>query len=242
MQHQMTYGTTTIEYTLIRKPDKKEVSISVDMYEGVRVVAPQSLEQAQLDEIMYNKAPWILKKQFGFREIEEQLAYLEFLSGEKIRYLGRTYRLKVTKKPIHKPTLHFKNGKFNAELPHHYNQVQQTTELKALCIEWYKAYGTAKIQERIRRYSKLMGLTPTSLLLKDQEKRWGSCTQKGELLINWRIMMAPLRIVDYVVVHEMAHLKIPDHSEAFWSFIRSVIPDYEERKEWLRVNGPMLNL
>lgn len=87
-----------------------------------------------------------------------------------------------------------------------------------------------------------MGLTPTSLLLKDQEKRWGSCTQKGELLINWRIMMAPLRIVDYVVVHEMAHLKIPDHSEAFWSFIRSVIPDYEERKEWLRVNGPMLNL
>lgn len=83
MQHQMTYGTTTIEYTLIRKPDKKEVSISVDMYEGVRVVAPQSLEQAQLDEIMYNKAPWILKKQFGFREIEEQLAYLEFLSGEK---------------------------------------------------------------------------------------------------------------------------------------------------------------
>lgn len=242
MHHQMTYGTTTIEYTLIRKPDKKNVSISVDMYEGVRVIAPDCIEQAQIDQIMYNKAPWILKKQYGFREIEEQVSHHEFLSGEKIRYLGRSYRLKVTKQPIHTATLKFKNGKFSADIPVHYNQEQQTVELKHLCIDWYKTYGTVKIQERIKQYSKLMSLTPTSLLLKDQEKRWGSCTQKGELLINWRIMMAPLRIVDYVVVHEMAHLKVPDHSETFWSFLRSVMPDYEERKEWLRVNGPLLTL
>lgn len=81
MQHQLTYGTTTIEYTLIRKPDKKDVSISVDMYKGVRVIAPDCIEQAQIDQIMYNKAPWILKKQYGFREIEEHVSHHEFLSG-----------------------------------------------------------------------------------------------------------------------------------------------------------------
>jgi len=241
LQH-IKYGTTVIEYKLIRKPNKKDISITVDLHEGVQVIAPESVSQERLDEIMYQKAPWILKKQYAFREMEDEAAPLEFLSGEKIRYLGRAYRLKVTKKNSDQPLLLFKNGRFLATLPSGYSQEQQTEELKRLCIDWYKAQGTSKLKERLKHYSKLTELTPSSVVLKDQEKRWGSCTKKGELLINWRIMMAPLRIVDYVLVHEMAHLKVPDHSEAFWSYLRSIMPDYEERKEWLRINGPRLTL
>lgn len=241
LQH-IKYGTTIIEYKLIRKPNKKDISITVDLHEGVQVIAPDSVSQERLDEILYQKAPWILKKQYAFREMEDEAAPLEFLSGEKIRYLGRAYRLKVTKRNSDQPSLLFKNGRFLATLPLGYSQEQQTEELKRLCIDWYKAQGTSKLKERLKRYSKLTELTPSSVVLKDQEKRWGSCTKKGELLINWRIMMAPLRIVDYVLVHEMAHLKVPDHSEAFWSYLRSIMPDYEERKEWLRINGPRLTL
>lgn len=242
MLHHIKYGTTVIEYKLIRKPNKKDLSITVDLHEGVQVIAPESVSQEQLDKIMYQKAPWILKKQYAFREMEDEATPLEFLSGEKIRYLGRAYRLKVIKQNTAQPSLSFKNGRFLATLPSGHNQEQQTEELKRLCIDWYKAQGTSKLKERLKHYSKLTELVPSSIALKDQEKRWGSCTKKGELLINWRIMMAPLRIVDYVLVHEMAHLKVPDHSEAFWNYLRSIMPDYEERKEWLRINGPRLML
>ncbi|WP_411735642.1 M48 family metallopeptidase [Paenibacillus sp. M2] len=242
MLHHLKYGTTVIEYKLTHKPNKKDISIIVDLLEGVQVVAPVSVSQQRLDEIMYQKAPWILKKQYAFREIEIESTPLEFLSGEKIRYLGKGYRLKVIKQNTGQPSLSFKNGRFIASLPSCYNQQQQTEELKQLCINWYKLQGTSKLRERIKHYSKLTELMPTSVTLKDQEKRWGSCTKNGNLLINWRIMMAPLRIVDYVVLHEMVHLKVPDHTEAFWSYLRSVMPDYEERKEWLRINGPTLIL
>ena len=72
--------------------------------------------------------------------------------------------------------------------------------------------------------------------------RWGSCTPDGNIYLNWQILMAPMSIVDYVLVHELAHLKYLDHSPEYWRFVRSILPDYEQRKEWLRINGPTLLL
>nr|WP_255259871.1 M48 family metallopeptidase [Lentibacillus sp. CBA3610] len=73
--------------------------------------------------------------------------------------------------------------------------------------------------------------------MRTQHKRWGTCTPDGYIYINWRLIMAPLRVFDYVIVHELTHLKIKDHSPAFWKIVKSILPDFEERKEWLRVNG-----
>lgn len=87
-----------------------------------------------------------------------------------------------------------------------------------------------------------MGVSPTKLQLKDQKMRWGSCAANHSIYINWRIMMTPMKVIEYVFVHEMGHLKYPNHSAHFWQFVRSILPDYDERKEWLRINGPLLTL
>ena len=99
-----------------------------------------------------------------------------------------------------------------------------------------------RLNERVSAYTSKVSVEPKAVVVKNQMKRWGSCTSEGTLYLNWRIIMAPMSVVDYVIVHELTHMQTPDHSSAFWKDVSKVLPDYERRKEWLRVNGPTLQI
>ncbi|OMD62995.1 zinc metalloprotease [Paenibacillus odorifer] len=235
------FGTKNITYNLHHKAYKTDITVTVDWTNGVNVVVPEHITQEELEKVLHKKAPWILKKMYEFNEIKMFTPEKEFLSGEKFPYLGRHYRLKVTahekKSDV---SLMFKKGCFLATIPKDWNDRQRQKELKELLQQWYFLHGEIKLRERLNLYSPKMECYPSKLVLKEQEMRWGSCTKNGTVNINWLILMAPMRIVDYVLVHELAHLKHPDHSPAFWATIQSILPDYESRKEWLRVHGPTL--
>ncbi|MEE8381899.1 MAG: M48 family metallopeptidase [Thermodesulfobacteriota bacterium] len=98
------------------------------------------------------------------------------------------------------------------------------------------------IEQRVKRYGKRLGVLPRDIKIKDQKKRWGSCSNNGILRFNWRISMAPVSIIDYIVVHELCHLKIKSHSPDFWKLVSLALPDYQERREWLKTNTPLLKL
>ncbi|BFH15659.1 M48 family metallopeptidase [Paenibacillus melissococcoides] len=83
---------------------------------------------------------------------------------------------------------------------------------------------------------------PKAIIIRDQEQRWGSCTPAGNIILNWRIFLAPASVVDYVLVHELAHLKYMNHSKEYWDTVRMLLSEYEEKKEWLRLNGTLLNV
>lgn len=237
------YGTTEIQYSISYKSNQKDVSLSVDLKNGVQVVAPEGLSEEKLHTIMLMKAPWIIRKKNELAEVAVSPFPKEFVSGEKFAYLGRHYKLKVHKNDnIRKPSLVFKQGKFISEVPKGYTDEEKKQKLQLLFKEWYIKHGKNKVEERSEIYCPKMGLEPTSIKIKEQQKRWGTCTKEGAIYLNWRIIMAPMSIIDYVLVHELAHLKYPDHSNEYWRFIRSILPDYEQRKEWLRVNGPLLAL
>ncbi|OYD07274.1 M48 family metallopeptidase [Paludifilum halophilum] len=237
------YGTSTIRYTLQHKPGKKDVSIIVEWQKGVQVVAPQGTSPSQIDAILQKKAAWILHKQCELDEIQTPHREKEFVSGEKFPYLGRKYRLKVHRKnDITKPSLVFRQGRFTAEVPGSFSYAKQRSHLRALFVQWYRSHAEKKIKQRLRLYTTKLGVTPSRLTIKEQQARWGSCTKNGTILINWKLILAPIHIVDYVLVHELTHLKHPNHSKVFWETLRSILPDYEKRKDWLRVHGPELNL
>ena len=109
-------------------------------------------------------------------------------------------------------------------------------------LNWYKAEALTKINERCEWYTKLTGYKPVSIKITDARKRWGSCGTKGTLNFSWRLIMAPLKVIDLVIVHELVHLEQPNHSKLYWNKIRSIFPDYEKRQQWLKDNDHLLRI
>jgi predicted metal-dependent hydrolase len=237
------FGQTTIDYTLKCKPDIKDISIAVEWLEGVTVTSPENMDEKQLVKVLYKKAPWILNKWYELNEIADTPQPKEFVSGEKFLYLGKGYRLKVNKSDsIHKITLAFYQGRFHANVPSNIPDGDRRKQFSSLFKEWYILHGQAKVNERLSIYCPKMDLTPQKIALKEQRMRWGTCTSAGAIYLNWRVMMAPMSVIDYVIVHELTHLKYQDHSKLYWQLVKSILPDYEQRKEWLRINGPKLTI
>lgn len=237
------YGTSLIEYSIQHSHKKKrsEVTIAIDWANGVSVVVPDGIDQERIDSALRRKASWILRKLAEFREIKPISTHHEFISGEKFPYLGRQYRLKViAQENVHDVSLEFQNGRFVAIVPTSSSPNWREERLRQVFRDWYVSHGAIKVQQRLKLFAPRLGISPAKIVIKEQKARWGSCTKNGIININWRILMAPMRIVDYVIVHELAHMIYADHSADFWSVVSSVMPDYDERKEWLRVNGATL--
>lgn len=237
------YGTTSIDYHVSYSPVKKDVTIAVAWHTGVSVVAPENVPPERINAVLRLKAPWILRRLAEFEEIKPQLTHHEFISGEKFPYLGRQYRLKVkTIDNASNGTLTFQSGRFIATVPKSSSPSWREEHLRQAFRVWYIEHGTAKVQQRMSLFAPRLGLEPSKVVVKDQQARWGSCTKNGTINVNWRVLMAPMRIADYVIVHELGHMIHANHSSDFWAFISSVMPDYDERKEWLRVNGATLTI
>ncbi len=237
------YGTTAIEYDIEYANDKKDVTIIIEWMEKIRLIAPTGITNKQVEEIVRKKAPTIFQKLKEVNEITEPPFPKEFVSGEKFTYLGRNYRLKVYRaEGLQRVQLNFIRGKFIANVPIEIDEAEKRRQLLELFKAWYLEHGKTKIQSRLKLYCAKMGVTPNDMQLKEQRMRWGSCTSEGNIYLNWRIIMSPMSIVDYVLVHELAHLRYMNHSNDYWNFVRSILPDYEQRKEWLRINGPTLTL
>ena len=130
-----------------------------------------------------------------------------------------------------------KDGRFQIKVPSNLKGENRREEIKRRLVEWYKKEARTKYKERVERYRKKLGVTYNKIYIRDQKTRWGSCSNKGNLNFNWRLIMASPSILDYIVVHELAHLVHANHGDDFWKLVESVIPDYREKREWLRVNG-----
>ncbi|WP_225340442.1 M48 family metallopeptidase [Lysinibacillus capsici] len=238
--HSIQFGNAIIPYEVKWSNRRKTIAIAVNS-NGVYVTAPTDTPQEKVASVVYQKAEWIRKQLVHFNEMNDSIHYRLFLAGEKLPYLGRQYRLKIEKgKSILYPSFIFQHGVFIAKLPEDTAEEDHRKILLPLYEHWVKVKGEAFVRNRITRFTVKLQQEPSAIKIKDQQQRWGSCTANGQVLINWRILLAPVSIVDYVLAHELAHLKYMDHSKEFWITLGMLIGDYEERKEWLRVNGKTL--
>jgi predicted metal-dependent hydrolase len=219
---------------IIRTNRRKTAQVRVD--EGkVSILVPQNLSESRIDEILSKKTPWIRGK-MSLHGQALPVQTKEYVSGESFSYLGRNYRLRVLKGS--QPSVKLLNGRLQVTLP----TSKSPKNVREALTDWYRAHAQAKIREKAARYAAVIGVKPNSVGIKTFKSRWGSCHLSGDILYNWKIVTAPNRIVDYVVVHELCHLKQHDHSDKFWKLVGQVIPDYAECKEWLRVNGRGLEI
>lgn len=231
------YGTKIIEFTVTYRT-RKTIEIGVEAPDVVTVVAPEGLDDEVLLTHVRSKAKWIVQKLYEIKEIQTQHIDREYVNGEAFLYLGRNYTLHlVDDESLMKPITKLFQGKFMITTP-----VRNQLKLKLSMEDWYRQKTLEKVLERVAYYQKYFEIEATAIKVKEQKKRWASCTSKRELLFNWRCTMAPSWVLDYIVVHEMSHMLIMDHSKDFWSLVERIMPDYEKRREWLKNYGIKMDL
>lgn len=215
----------------IIRSKRKTIALVITQDAALIVRAPLFTPREYIENLVRKKSAWIKQK---IRDVKKRpdLVEKEFVNGEGFLYLGKTYKLQIIEDNLLDIEISDKLCISRRLLPDARNHLK----------DWYKAEAEKKIIERCAYYTKITGYVPNTVKISNAERRWGSCTSKGTLNFSWRLIMAPLEIIDYVVVHEMIHLNQSDHSKVFWNKIRSILPDYEKRKVWLKENEKLLIL
>jgi len=232
------YGEKVITFTPAYSPRRKTIEITVEAPGVVLVTAPEGTSDEQLLAVVQRKAKWIVKQLFEIRSIRTEVPVKEMVSGEAILYLGRSYRLDLqVDQSLRSPVIKIYRGQIQVR-----TRSCEQDYLHRHIINWYREKARSRISGRIAYYAPKLGVVPDSLRIKDQQKRWASCTSQNGLIFNWRVILAPSPILDYVVVHELCHLLEKSHSKRFWSLVRAILPEYEAREQWLLENGAKLDL
>jgi predicted metal-dependent hydrolase len=233
------FGTTTIPYVVQRGRRVKTVAIAVDR-EGVLVRAPAETPLDWLDEIVRGKARWIAERLRRFRELPPAPSAREFVSGETFLYLGRQARLLVEPWGERRKAS-LASGRLVVPIAPDLRRRDRAAAVKKKLVAWYRAHAADRLPERVAPWRARLDLPPDGpVLIRSQEKRWASCDSNGVLRFNWRLVQAPVSLIDYVVAHELVHLEHRHHTPEFWATLGRVLPDYEERREALRRIGERL--
>ena len=199
----------------------------------VQVRVPNWVNDAQIAEVVESKRRWIYQNLAQWRDLNATRVLREYKNGEGFLYLGRAYRLQLVSEQIAKLLL--KNGRFclRRELVDTGGVDVARDAFQAFYIE----RGREQIQARVKYFAPKVGVNPRGLEVRELGHRWASCSAVGDLAFHWKCMMAPPTVIDYVVVHELCHFHHFDHTGPFWNEVDKVLPEYRERKEWLRKYG-----
>jgi hypothetical protein len=216
----------------IIRSKRKTLCLEVTRDARLIIRAPLWTGEEVIKDFVLRKRVWIAKKLKRARN-SFLASHKTFREGEFFSYLGRSYRLIAVDEPVNK-VFFFDNNFFVSR--------SAINNVRSLFIDWYRRQAYRLIKERVLYYHALTGLDFNCFKISRAAKRWGSCTSKNNLLFNFRLVMAPLPVIDYVVVHELCHLAVRNHSRKFWDKVGKVLTDYRVCKAWLKENGYSLNI
>ena len=233
------FGDARIQYRVVRSPRRdKTIEIAVDEPGAVTVAAPVDTPPDRLEATVRRSASWIVQHDGTAAAPPPR----RFVSGESLSYLGRSVRLTVHPTNGDRVMVRFHHWQFDVDVPRSLTGGERQTKVRASFETWYRERAALKLPPRVDRIASLLGVRPKAVLIRDQRTRWASCAPDGTLRFNWRAIMAPPAILDYMVAHELAHLRVRGHTSEYWAVVAQALPDYRQRRERLRRVGPLLSL
>ncbi|SFV89766.1 Putative predicted metal-dependent hydrolase [hydrothermal vent metagenome] len=213
----------TLNYEITRS-NRKTIALKVSPHGEVEVVAPLDASSIEIDNIIKKKKFWLYKTINKTKEKLPNKLKKEYISGELFWYLGKRYRLDVCQ--CEHQGLKFQYNKFILNYKDRDNAEQ-------LFKEFYTSRAKEKLTPQVAKYAKQMGVQYNKVKFLEMQKRWGSCTSAGNIILNTHLIKAPMYVIDYVIVHELAHLIEFNHSPKFWNIVKTQIGDFEDHKSWL---------
>jgi len=216
----------------IIKTRRKTISLQITEYAELIVRAPYRVKEKEIEEVIKKHSEWIRKKKQEMLAKDPKFVGKQFVNGEGFLYLGKQYKLRIVDGGQDRLTL---QDQFI--LPS-----DSIHRVRNIFLDWYRNAALIKLTERADVISQATGLKYYSIKITNAEKRWGSCGAKGRLNFSWRLAMAPVSVIDYVVLHELVHTAVKNHPRSFWNRVEAFMPDYRKKNEWLKQNGYLLRL
>jgi len=233
----ITLQTWEISYHLKRTRRRRSIALRVEPSGAVTVLAPRFALSHFVERFVQSQAGWIKKKLIDIEELRKKHPPKEFVSGEMFSVWGQEYPLHVVSDAAAVSSrCEWVDGRLQIRLKES-DGLQARGAVKDLLCEWYARQTEGQLKESVPALASAMGVSARQVKVAEQRKRWGSCSRTGNLRFNWRLSMMPRPILDYVIIHELAHIKAHNHSKAFWDIVRLALPDFKERRTWLRKNG-----
>jgi predicted metal-dependent hydrolase len=227
---------TSVPYRIRRSDRARHARILVGP-DGVEVVVPQRFPMREVEPFVEEKRRWIERTLRRMRESELELGPPELEDGGEVPYLGERLLLRVrVERGRVRPHVKRRGPVLSAAIGTEPGALRDALE------RWYRKRARAEVEPRLDQAVARAGTPYTTLQIRGQQTRWASCSSSGAMSFNWRLLLAPDEVLDYVVEHEVAHLDVPDHSDRFWDLLAERCPDYTEHERWLRKHGHALRL
>lgn len=225
-----------MSYTLIRSHRrKKTLSIQVEKDGTVLVRVPLRTSRAEIDRFLKEKRQWLLRT-IGRQQMQNHERQVRaFIPGERFPYLGKSYPLILCERDEPGDALAFTGREFLLKR----SALGGTRTAFHL---WYQKQARMHLEERVRHFSRLIKIVPAGVTVNNARSRWGCCSPDNRLGFAWRLIMAPCGIIDYVVVHELCHIKIRNHSREYWQLVKQILPDHKKHRAWLKDHDHLLTL
>ena len=233
-KHIISFGNKKVEFDLFYK-ERKNLRISVRPDSSVMVIAPNERTIEEIYQKVQKRSTWIVRQQEYFEQFKPEIPPRQYISGETHSYLGRQYRLKIIQSDM--KTVKLKGKYFEVKVPDR----KDTTMAKDLMLQWYRNHATKKyiqiLEKAIRKLGKY-GIEQPDVIVRKMNSRWGTCqSDKNRISLNIELIKAPVHCIEYVIVHELVHLKHPYHDKKFYYFLGLIMPDWRERKKRLEIAG-----
>lgn len=229
----------SFNYHLIRKKGfATSTSIRVSAEKGVVVRAPFWMSKGMIDSFVEQKSTWIEKH---LKRLSSKRTVKHYIEGEKHLYFGKEYFLSIIQTSTPKrSSVSINEDIIQVELPNHLAKEKHSENIKEALLYWYLEKGIEIITEKVNYYVKEMAVSYKKIDLKKVSSIWGSCSPTNCLSFNRKLVMAPHEVVDYVIIHEVAHIIHRNHGSRFWDLVESFDPQYKNHRKWLRINHHLL--
>ncbi|MBN1375572.1 MAG: M48 family metallopeptidase [Dehalococcoidia bacterium] len=225
-QHIVLQG-QNVNYILKQSALIKGIRLEIHNDTGLIVVVPARYRPEQINNMLGKKADWILRHLPVTKPMQVPLFRKEIDHGEKIRYMDSVIEVHISRDGHKRPVAFLKGNKLIISGSAEINSRARVLE------NWYRQQAARVFKEKADRFKIEMGLDYNNIVIRGQRKRWASASHQGNLSINWKLLLAPEEVVDYVIMHELAHFKHMDHSRRFWDYLSDFCPNWREHRKWL---------